>query len=110
MISKNRVLGGLLESVIDPLPSELRVSFGLRLCQGFSSRSLSTLQILMVSSLEPEASRRPSGDHATDHTESAWSLNVCVVWDVTASQTLTVLSLEPDASRRLSGDHITDTT
>src|SRR6266487_1144407 len=61
----------------------------------------------MVLSKEPEASRRPSGDHATLLIKPKWPERVLRGSQVVVSQRRMVLSKEPETSRRPSGDHAT---
>src|SRR5947207_7892908 len=71
---------------------------------------VSASQIRTVLSCEPDASRRPSGEKATDETDDVWPCSVACSVPVSASQIRTVLSYEPDASRRPSGEKATDQT
>ena len=61
-------------------------------------------------SSEPEASVRPSGEKATDRTQSEWPSRVCRSLPVVASQSLMVRSSEPEASVRPSGEKAIDST
>ena len=56
----------------------------------FSSRPLATSQILMVLSALPAASNAPSGEKATDVTQSANPLRVRSTRPLAKSQSLTV--------------------
>lgn len=66
--------------------------------------------ILIVLSLEADASRLPSSDHAIDVIKSLCPARVDVHWPVAGSHILTVLSKEADASRLPSGDQAIDLT
>ncbi|KAK0702684.1 hypothetical protein B0H67DRAFT_462454, partial [Lasiosphaeris hirsuta] len=59
---------------------------------------------------EPDASRWPSGEKATDRTQSRWPSSVWRHCPEAVSQTLTVLSPEPDTSCWPSGEKATDQT
>ena len=63
-----------------------------------------------MSSSDPEASRVPSGDQATELTPSEWRSRVAASSPDDGSQSLTVLSSLPEATRRPSGDQATEPT
>src|SRR5271169_1242431 len=68
-------------------------------------RYLATSHSLTVSSQDPDAIRRPSGENATAKTVLEWPASVCWRSPVLASHSLTVLSPDPDAIRRPSGEN-----
>jgi hypothetical protein len=63
-----------------------------------------------VLSYEADATVVPSGEKATDMTESLWPLRVCLWAPMAASQSRTVLSFEADATVVPSGEKATDMT
>ncbi|KAJ5462249.1 hypothetical protein N7530_010454 [Penicillium desertorum] len=69
---------------------------------GFQSR--------IVVSRDADASRRPSGEKATNRTEAEWPSTFCYRVLTDGSQRWTVLSLEADASRPPSGEKATKET
>lgn len=69
-----------------------------------------TSQILIVASIEPNASRWPSAEKATEFIQPSWPSSVCRQAPVPASQILMVLSSEPDASRWPSAEKTTQYT
>lgn len=64
----------------------------------------------MVRSSEAETSCLPSGEKATDRTESVWPSSVRIQQPEAGSQILTVRSSEAEASGRTSGEKATDLT
>src|SRR5205814_7781046 len=74
------------------------------------SAPVSASQSMTVRSYDPDASRLPSGENATDQTGSESPFNVLFSAPVSASQSMTVRSDDPDASRLPSGENATDRT
>ena len=65
---------------------------------------------LTVSSSDPLATHRPSGENATEFTQPECPDSVRTTSPVAASHSLTVLSLDPLATHRPSGEKATDFT
>ena len=68
------------------------------------------LRTLIVSSCEPEAICRPSGEKATDVTTSLWPSSVTKHSPLSVSQILKVVSYKPEAICRLTGEKAIDVT
>ena len=67
-------------------------------------------QILLVLSPLPLATSLPSGDHATDHTQSECPVREHFSEPVNMSQIFIIPSLLPEATKFPQGDHATENT